>query len=70
MTMQKYNWDQNFPEGREPFLGLYKIGAYYEHRIIWRANTPEHDFKFLCIHGARVEHYVMDPIAWAPLPHV
>jgi hypothetical protein len=65
-----YTWDQNFPKGKEPFLGLYRIGAAYEHRIIRRSREPISPFQFTSDHGAQGPYFVQDPIAWALLPEI
>lgn len=68
--MSKYNYNDPIPEGKDPILGLYKIGKEFEHRIIRRADKFTSGYEFVSQHGANAEYYVQPPIAWAPLPEV
>jgi hypothetical protein len=79
-----YNYNTDYPEGDEEFIGLYADPAngfrHTLHRIIRRSKEPLHPFRFITEHGgaphfigdpiawARAPHFIGDPIAWAPLP--
>ncbi len=76
MAMLKYNWNKDYPKGQEPFVGLYihtetgKLGPV----IIRRADHPmgggsQVPLHFITEHGGP-PHYVVDPVAWAPLPEI
>ena len=63
-----YRYTPDFPEGREPFLGLYIGKDGPEHRIIRRSSVPDGPYRFITDAGRDFPYYVNDPLAWAPLP--